>query len=370
MKKNVCHLTSAHSRYDTRIFIKECVSLQKNGYNVTLIVSDGKGNEFKEGIHILDIGKFFDLGNDTSRLSRIRKTQRLILKAALATKADIFHFHDPELIIIGYILKVIYSKQVIYDVHEDIPRQIFNKPYIKNIFKPVLSKCLELVESFFSKRYSMIIAATPFIFERFKKINPNTVNVNNFPIINKGVFQWSDKKNEICYAGVITVDRGIHQLIKAMDLLSCRLNLAGQFWPETLLKEVSQYPGWSKVNYLGVLDKIGVEAMYNRSKVGIVTLLPRTNYLDSLPVKMFEYMTAGIPIVASNFPYWEDILVQTNCGFCTDPENPKAISVEINKLLKDDALSQAMGENGKRASDNFYNWENEEKILLNAYFNI
>ena len=367
MKKSVCHLTSAHTRYDIRIFTKECISLLKNGFNVFLIVSDGKGNEIKDGIQIIDIGKFFDLARNTSRFTRIRKTQKLILKAALATNADIFHFHDPELMMIGYILKVFYSKIVIYDVHEDIPRQIFNKPYVKKSLKPFFSKCIEYIEIFFSKHYSMIVTATPFIAQRFKKINPKTINVNNYPLINSSEYQWSDKKNEICYAGVITVDRGIHQLIQAMEYVTGRLNLAGQFWPESLLTEVSQYPGWSKVNYLGVLDKSGVDAMYKRSKVGIVTLLPRTNYLDSLPIKMFEYMMAGIPIIASNFPYWEDILLKNRCGFCADPENPVSISQEINRLLENDSLSQEMGTNGKFASLNYFNWHIEEKTLIQAY---
>ena len=285
----VCHLTSAHPRYDTRIFIKECKSLANNGFAVSLIVADGLGDENKDGINFFDVGQ-----KSKNRLSRFIVTTKKVYKKALKLNADIYHFHDPELMFFAYMLKR-KGKKVIYDVHEDLPRQLLSKPYLGNLSKKLLSFFIEKIENYFASRYTAVVTATSFIKDRFIKINCETIDVNNFPMLSEFEdFSDKAKQNEICYVGGLSEVRGIFEIIESLNHLnSIRLNLAGLFNDSSFEKKAKAQPSWSKVNELGFLDRNGIKEVYSKSKIGLVTLHPIINYIDALPVKMFEYMASG-----------------------------------------------------------------------------
>ena len=202
-------------------------------------------------------------------------------------------------------------------------------------------------------------------------MNLCTVDINNFPILGElapeGV--WKNKTNEVCYVGNIAEIRGIKELVRAMENAhgQVKLNLVGGFAEAEVETEVKTYPGWNKVNAFGVLGRQGVKDVLGRSIAGLVTLHPIVNYLDALPIKMFEYMSAGIPVIASNFPLWREIVEGNQCGLCVDPLDPKAIGRAIDELIEDPEKAQRMGENGKRAVIERYNWSPEALKLLSFY---
>ena len=82
---------------------------------------------------------------------------------------------------------------------------------------------------------------------------------------------------------------------------------------------------------------------------------------------MFEYMSAGLPIICSDFPLWREIVDGNQCGICVNPEDPKEIADAISTLMCENKKAQAMGANGRRAVENIFNWETEVKKLYHLY---
>ena len=325
----ICHLTSVHKWNDVRIFEKECVSLKKAGHDVFLIAVNCQSGEF-EGVNVISISS-----NVKSRFGRMTKTVNAVYRAALNVDADIYHFHDPELLFIGKKLQRKHLKKVIYDSHEDLPRQILDKLWIPAIFRIIISNRIEKYENRIAAKLSGIVAATPHIQKRFMEINMNTENINNFPIMEKMSLdvKWETRKNEICYIGGIFNSRGVGELVDAMDNVNATLNLAGNYSPLELRDILLNKKGWVNVKEYGFVGRNEIVEILSRSKIGMVTLHPTKAYLDSLPIKMFEYMAAGIPVIASDFPLWRSIIDKYKCGICVDPKNVEKISETINFLL-------------------------------------
>ncbi len=365
--KRVIHLTSVHPRNDTRIFLKECRSLAQYGYNTSLVVADNKGNTLKDGVYI------YDVGSCVGRLNRICKTSRRVYKLALSLDGDIYHIHDPELIPVG--LKLLKKKKkVIFDAHEDLPKQILSKPYLCPWQAKFLSVAAKKYEKYALHKFSGIITATPFIRDKFLAIHAHVVDVNNFPLLGElseaeKPVEWGQQKNSVCYIGGLSKIRGIKEIVSAMAEAQqpVRLQLAGAFGESLFEQKIKKLPAWRLVDDLGYLDREGVRAVLQRSLAGLVTLHPVINYVDALPVKMFEYMSAGLPVIASHFPLWKEIIEGHDCGICVDPLDPNAIAEAIDYLVLHPEIAQRMGKNGREAVVSRYNWEFEEKKLIACY---
>ncbi|MBD3807848.1 MAG: glycosyltransferase family 4 protein [Epsilonproteobacteria bacterium] len=360
----ITHLTSAHPRFDTRIFIKMCSSLAKiENYEVNLIVADNKGDEVKNGINIFDVGK------SSGRINRIFKTTQKVYQKAIELDSDIYHLHDPELIPIGLKLKKM-GKKVIFDAHEDVALQILSKSYMNIILRRVLSKSFLVFEKYAFKKFDFLITATPHIRDKFLKINKKCMDINNYPKLEEFDFDIdiTKKENAVCYIGSIAAVRGIKEIVRAMEFThGIKLLLAGDFRERDVENEVKSYDGWNKVEELGFVDRTGVVNVLSRSRAGLVTLHPIINYQDALPVKMFEYMAAGLPVVATNIPLWKSIIDDAKCGICVNPFNPKEIAEAIDYIVSHPEIAKEMSKNGKKAVLEKYNWDIEEVKLFGVY---
>jgi hypothetical protein len=354
-------LTSVHSPFDTRIFHKEAKSLLKAGYEIALVAQHDR-DEIIDGIKILSLAK------PRNRIERMTKTVWQVYHKALKVDADIYHFHDPELIPVGLLLKL-YGKRVIYDVHEDVPKQILSKNHITNLFRKPISIFVGMIEAFSAKRFDGVVTATPFIDRKFAEFGANSVNVNNFPITSEFVTnngRWEKKEKTVCYIGGITRSRGAYEMVEAISKTLYKLLLVGNIESGTKTK-MMQSPGWRQVDALGFVDREGVRVTAMNSMAGLVLFHPKPNHIDAQPTKMFEYMSAGIPVIASNFPLWKKIVEETNCGICVDPMDPKKIGATINYLLTHAAEAKQMGKNGRQAVEKKFNWGKEEKKLIKVY---
>ncbi len=359
----ICHLTSSHPRYDTRIFRKECISIAKAGYDITLIVADGKGDEMLEGVKIIDVGK------DESRKHQLLKAPKRVFEKALEIDADIYHFHDPELIPIGGKLKR-KNKKVVYDAHEDVPKALITRNWLPRFLMKIIAFFFEKFEDFYAKKFDALVTATPYISKRFKKINSNTHTVNNFPIFGElsVTNNHADRQNEICYIGGIDRIRGIIQLMDALALTeNVKLNLAGKFENQELENEVKAHTAWKEVLFHGFVNRNEVAQILARSKAGIVTFLPAPNHIHARPNKMFEYMSAGLPVIASFFDDWKVIIDESKVGVTVNPESPSELAEAINKLVINDTIVSEMSENGIKAVSSVFNWNSEALKLVEIY---
>lgn len=361
----VCHISSAHPAFDVRIFHKECVSLAKAGYDVSLVVTHDK-EEVVDGVKIVPLPK------SKGRLHRMLVKTKIARKKAFELDCDIYHLHDPELMPVALKLKK-KGKIVVFDAHEDFPKQLIGKPYLNKFVSKLLSKIFVKYEKFVCSKLDTIVTATPVIRDKFLEFNARSLDVNNFPILDEFTTQteWKDRKNEVCYLGGISKIRGIQELIKGMEgAPAVTLNLAGTFNESSVYDEVIKYEGWKNTNFLGQVNRNQLAAILASSKAGIVTFHGVPNHVDAQPNKMFEYMSAGIPIITSNFPMWKEVVEKNNCGICINPMDPKELSEAIVLLLKDDAKAQEMGLNGIKAVKEKYNWDVEKYKLNKLYLDL
>lgn len=356
--KLIYHISTVHPRFDNRIHYKECKSLLAEGYNVKLLIRGEEGP--REGLEHISIGPY------GSRVSRFFKGSREVMRKVRADRPDLIHFHDPELLLAGFLLSF-GRRKVVYDVHEDLPKQLLYKSWIPSLLRIPLSWLISVGEKLLSSRMDGIAVATDDIARKFPK--DKTIVLRNFPLL--GLAPQVEPSNssllQLIYAGGLTPVRGIRELIDALDLCEAdvRLKLIGKWSDEEYEQECTSSPGWDKVDYLGYLKMEEVYQEIAKSDVGVGTLKPIRNYLTSLPVKAFEYMLIGKAMILSNFPYWKEIFHGT--AAFVDPEKPEEIASAINRLaaIPEDRLR--MGEQGRKMVQEEYNWEVESQKLLDLY---
>ena len=349
----VCQMTSAHSQEDIRIFHKECVSLAEAGYE-TYLVSCGTEYE-KKGVHMVGIG-----AEEASRRKRMLESSKEVYRRAAGLDAAIYHFHDPELLRYGLKLKK-QGKKVIFDSHESIAAQIMDKGWIPGPLRKIVSGAYYRYETHVVKQLDAVVTATPHIAESFQGRCARVVTVNNYPRLDDircCETPLGDRPAQVCYAGGINDVRGENIMIEAMKGVEGTLILAGEH-------EITERG--ENVRYIGQIDRQGINELYANSVVGLCILKPIGNYVYSKPIKVYEYMAAGIPYICSDFPGWRRVAEESGAGICVDPEDIEGIRKAIISLLSDREKAQAMGRKGRAYVLAHCNWANEAETLLKLY---
>ena len=360
----VAQLTSVHTPDDPRISLKECPTLAAAGFDVTLVAT---------GIPTAPspMVRFVAVRPSRSRISRMLIGPARVFRAARRTGARVFHFHDPELMGVAIALKLL-GGQVIYDVHEDLPRQIAYKTYLPRLVRRPIASFAAIVEGIVARLVDGVVAATPRIAERFP--DDRTVVVQNFPLIEEFSEReprpYADRLDEIVYVGRITAAVGALVMADAAAIVAGRRDIAFTVAgpdPYGIAEEIqrrarpatAQMPGW--------IDRPTVTDLLDRAKVGLVLFQPEGNYVEAYPTKLFEYMAAGLPVVASDFPLWREIVDGAGCGYLVDPHDPVAIADAIEAILDDPAGAAEMGRRGREAVFDRYRWDPEGARLVGFY---
>lgn len=364
MLKTAVHLTSCHSAIDPRIFDRECRSLVAAGYRVSLI-APAERSQVKAGVHIRVIPRA------RSRAERLLMSGIRIFFAALRENADIYHFHDPDLLWVGLLLRLM-GKRVVYDVHEDLSRQFLNKPWIPRRFRRAAAWGIGGVELACARFWSAIIAATPWIGARFP--GETTVIVRNFPprsALAEDYPPYLDRPMRICYAGALSRSRGLFEMLDIADCVGQRfgasLTLAGSFVSADERAAAERSPGWLRTEYQGRISNIEALSMIAASRVGLLLLSPTAAYLQSYPLKLFEYMARGIPFVASDFACWREIVGRFGCCIFVPSDASRAAIEAVTWLLENPRHAEEMGRRGREAVVRYFNWDAEVRILTEVY---
>jgi glycosyltransferase involved in cell wall biosynthesis len=368
IKQKVAHLTSVHVPSDTRICYRECATLAEAGYDVVLI-APGEPPALPPGV------RFVGVPAPRNRFERMIRTVLSVYVAARHERADVYHFHDPELMGVGLLLRAS-GARVVFDVHEDIPQDLADKVWIPVPLRPPVSAASALVLRALQHWYSAVVTATPAIARRFR--HSRTVVVCNYPRIEElpagGESDFASRPRAAVYLGEITELRCIDEMLAALDTSAfapdMRLLLAGRFEDAALERRIKGHRAWSRVEYLGFCPRSKVADVLASARAGMLLFRRAANHDEALPTKLFEYLGAGLPVIISDTLRCSDLVRQNDCGIVVNPSDPQAVARAMAFLIENPATAQAMGERGRRLVTERYQWKSEANKLTKLYAEI
>ncbi|MCY7287519.1 MAG: hypothetical protein LH624_04550, partial [Cryobacterium sp.] len=294
MRPRVIHITTAHSADDVRIFERECRSLVATGrYDVYLAAAGTLPDD--AGVTLIPMAPA-----PNSRAGRFASGPRKALALARACAADIWHFHDPELLPVA--LKLARSGQrVIWDAHEDYVAQFTSaggKSWVPGPARGAVRAGTRALLKQIDTHGAGVIAATPTIAERYS--NPRTVVVGNEAHLELFSHCRPDfLSRQILFTGSPGPAHLFREVVEAVaDIPDVRLAVAGREPSPAIWSEAQTLLG-DRLTHLGWLDRSGLAAAMGSSALGLLTYADTAAYASSSPTKGFEFAAAGLPMVAS-----------------------------------------------------------------------
>jgi len=358
----VCHVTTVHQWKDIRIFQKECRSLVEAGYEVHLIVANAPACEY-EGVRIHAL-----LNREVaSRKERFTRLPKLAYQSASRIDAELYHFHDPELLPLARKLKRA-GKKVIFDSHEDTEADILDKEWIPwRGLRKLVAGLYRQIELKITQKLDGVVTVNEEIARKFE--HTSVAIVRNLPIIAK--FASADEPVEkqeraFVYAGGLMRIRGIRELIEATTKTKepVQLHLFGAWEGSSYEEECKAAPGWENTTEWGFLPNEEVYQRMRGYEAGLINFKVIENHLHALPNKSFEYLAAGIPLIMSAIPYWEQQF--DSVAQFIDPDDPVSIAAAMDTLLADPELRKQQVEQGQERMKSL-TWEKEQEQLLAFY---
>jgi glycosyltransferase involved in cell wall biosynthesis len=371
MPRTICMLTSVHPPFDPRVFHREARSLAAAGYAVTLIAQHGQREEIRDGVRIVG------LPQARSRLGRPLNWTRL-LRLALRERADAYHFHDPELIPWGLLLRGLTGRPVVYDAHEHYPDSIMVREWIPAPLRRMVSRVFDGFERAASRRFDAVIVADDDVEARFRPIARRLVTLYNFP--HKGLFEQpspppadlpAPRPVQLVYVGLITPERGGYLMLEALDRLRRDYGIDAGLWlagriPDPDLRAAVEGAA-DRVNWLGTIPHESLPALLRAATIGWVPFLDVPKLRKNIATKQFEYMACGLPVLGSDLPPIARFVTPAHAGTLVPPGDPSAHAAAIARMVQHPAKLHEMGIHGKKAFLTRYNWDTEEAKLIDLY---
>ncbi len=375
MNKKICHLTSSHSINDDRIFLKECITLAANGFDVTLIAcSDTSFEDMKNGVKRISMS--IPVKN---KLQRMIKRSKAVYTKALEIDADVYHFHDIELFRYGLKLKRI-GKKVIFDSHEDWPMYLIEVKWVPKIIRRLAVCFLENSYMKYLNKFDATVTVTPHIVKKLKQYSKKVHLITNYPLVdvnNLSLFsqeEYSQRNNVLLYSGTVYSVSNQEIILDAIyKIQNINYYIAGKL-NDDYKNKLLKYPSWNKVNFLGFLTTENLKKVYQKATIGIV--LPDYNGNSGFKQgslgsnKLFDYMKFGLPVICTDFEIWKErIINKYKCGICVNPKNINEVQKAIQYLINNKEIAYQMGQNAQKAVIEEFNWMSQEATLLGVYNN-
>lgn len=367
----ICHLTTVHDWNDTRIFVKMSQSASADGCYVDLVAPVSSASPVVNSGNIV----VHRLIKYKSRFLRATLGTIRAIREVIQIRAAVYHVHDPELLPAVLTLRLLH-RRVVFDFHEEFAAQILSKSYLRGWQRSIASKLARFWEFLLCCSASQIVVATPRIRRSLPIRRLKTAIVCNYPSLDEFVTPtptpFHHRSRVAYYVGGITEIRGCFEIKEAARILKSShsgitIRMGGRFDNANLEDTLRDDARRSGICYLGIRSREEVIVDLGDARVGIVVLRAVPNHTYSLPTKMFEYMAAGLAVVASNFPLWQRIIRDARCGLTVDPSDPRAIAHAIRELVDNPSRAQRMGERGRRAIEKEYQWDNEWRRLKTIY---
>ncbi len=373
--KNIAILSTVHPFDDTRIFHRQAISLSSK-YNVNLYISAPfKTKKINNNLTIWGLPTW---KNKADRLKSILK----LLFFIKDIKTDLFIIHDPELLVLTPIIKLFKGKPIVYDIHENYVEMIHEKLWIPSYFRTTLARTYQTLEKLTFPFIDMIWYPVKNIGNHYHQYNKiSRVQIRNVPALS--AFQENNtsriKKDQIIFLGYLIDDRGIREILKAFKIVLTKfpnyeLVFVGAFQSDSFENEimdmVRQLNLSQKIHFLGKIPYEKVSDYLYTAKIGLLNYLPIPNNINGLPNKIFEYMAAGLPVIASNFENYREVIEEAQSGILVNPTIPDEIANAIITLLGNNQKIFQMGENGRTAVRDRYCWEKESSNMFKAIENI
>jgi glycosyltransferase involved in cell wall biosynthesis len=364
----IVHVTSVHVWDDNRIFNKMCRSLALRGHEIHLVAAM-PGNQDGKVVHGVTLHA---VSVPSNRGARFLKTAPEVLAKARLVGGDLYHFHDPELLLYIGRFRSAMCKPVIYDVHEDYPAAILSKSWVPAFCRSLVSRTFDIFERRRVMGIDGLIVAWPKIMDRFGN-HPRKVLINNYPYRDELQFiEGEDQERRLgcfVYAGVLSPKRGVLEMVRAVGRGGNQFKLIlGGNWSSDQYREKCQADsGWNACEYRGFLSRNEMRDLFAVAQAGLIAFFPEPNHLYSIPNKIFEYMSAGLPVIASDLPVQRSIVDETGCGLVADARSPDAICERMRWIHGHPDEAEAMGRAGRQAIEHKYNWESEVEKLLTFY---
>ena len=369
MKTKIAIVTSGHLPLDERIFFKFGMSLIESGFIVDIICSTQEINEIKNGISIT--------GFNGSLLAKKKK---------ISSFYNLLHISNPSVIICceplpvfsAFKFKISQPKsKIVLDITEWYPENLVAKIkgvkkhfyyflyFIFNLVAVNLCDNLILGELTKKRRYDFIAPVT------------NKTVIGYYPILrffNYSMPQFNGTDLTLCYAGLINFQRGILTLLEVAkkikekyQSLNITLKIVGKF---ERINEENYFNELLKSNKTISITKVGWSNYDDISKhlqdVDICFDLRIRNFIykNSLPIKIFEYMACGKPIIFTDIKPIRKEFGENIPGFLVDPSNQNFIISCVEKYILDKSLLYSHSINARKQIENGKNWEEESLKLI------